>query len=187
MRPDPRLIAACIREERKAQSELYQLCYGTLMGVCMRYCRNRDDAAAALNLGFLKLLKGLKGWKEHVPFEAWARRIMINTLIDEFRRSKSYRSRFSIEEELPPGAREPVFNEADMRLDAEALEALIQELPPVSRQVFNLFALDGYSHAEIGQMLGMTESTSKWHVHFARKYIREHIIRLRTQTNSVSL
>ena len=77
--------------------------------------------------------------------------------------------------EQQPGVGGVDWNEADRRFDAEQLENLLQRLPPVSRQVFNLFALDGYSHAEISTMLGISEGTSKWHVSFARSQLRDWI------------
>lgn len=87
---DPQLIDACKRQDRKAQSALYRQCFPMLMGICMRYYRNESEAVAALNLGFLKILNGLKKRKESVPFGPWACRIQINTIIDEYRRQRRH-------------------------------------------------------------------------------------------------
>lgn len=188
MEVEARLIEACIREDRRAQSELYRRCYPVLMAVCSRYLRNRDDCLASLNYGFLKVLNGLKTWqKGKAPFEPWIRRIMINTLIDEFRKNKRYNDQTLSVEEIPAGLAEAELDlgEADQRMDAEAVEAIIHRLPPVSRQVFNLFAIDGYSHKEIGELLHISEGTSKWHVNFARVRIREELLKTLGKTKTI--
>ena len=82
------LIARCIREEPKAQYELYRVLHGLMMSVCKRYERNEQDAVACMNQGYLKVLKNLKKRRPEVPFELWVRRIMINTMIDAFRMNK---------------------------------------------------------------------------------------------------
>ncbi len=171
------LLTLAQRGDRKAQHELYRQCFPLLMSVCVRYKHDEQESVAAVNIGYLKILNNLDKYRPDVPFAAWIRRIMINTVIDEFRREKKWRevTYFSddLERERP---NEPLdWNEADLRFNAEQLEALLRRLPPVSRQVFNLFALDGYAHQEIGDMLGMSEGTSKWHVSFARKQLQTWI------------
>lgn len=163
--------------DRKAQYTLYRLCFPVLMAVCARYRRGEQDAVSALNNGFLKILNNLDKYNPEVPFEAWIRRIMINTAIDEFRREKKWRDATiyteNIEREYPD---EPIaWNEADQRFDLEQLEKLLCRLPRVTQQVFNLFAIDGYSHAEIAALLHISDGTSKWHVSFARKQLQEWI------------
>ena len=74
------LLAACARKERSAQYQLYKLCYSFLCGICMRYVKNREDADAILNIGFLKILNNLDKYKPEIPFTLWLRRIMINTV-----------------------------------------------------------------------------------------------------------
>ena len=88
MKVDAKLITSCIKKDRRAQSELYELCYVFLMGIGLRYKNNREDAAALVNGCFLKVLTKLEKYKESIPFELWIRRIMINCIIDEFRSNK---------------------------------------------------------------------------------------------------
>jgi RNA polymerase sigma-70 factor (ECF subfamily) len=88
MNIQPQLIALCIKQDRKAEYELYRLSYSYLMSICMRYARDKDTASEILNMGYLKILKSLRTYKPEVPFKAWVRRIMINTLIDEYRKNK---------------------------------------------------------------------------------------------------
>ncbi|MEL6675302.1 MAG: RNA polymerase sigma factor [Bacteroidota bacterium] len=174
MHIDPQLLKACVKQDRKAQNLLYKQCFGVLMGVCIRYYRQEEEAASVLNLGFLKILQNLDKRKAKVPFEAWIRRIMINTIIDEYRKNKRHQQKIRYEDLQEPHlqASKVDFNEADRQFDAAELEALIRRLPPVSREVFNLFAIDGYTHKEISDMLGISKGTSKWHVSFARKQLK---------------
>ncbi len=171
------LIAGCIRGDRKAQYGMYRALYPMLMSICSRYERDRQNAMARLNEGFLKILQRLHERREGVPFEAWVRRVMINTIIDEFRRDRSRR-----EHEVPMDNGtindHELINDYLHTMEAEALEVLLQKLPPMSRNVFNLFAVDGYGHGEIAEMLGMSIGTSKWHVSHARKILQEAIGRL---------
>jgi RNA polymerase sigma factor (sigma-70 family) len=178
------LITACLKSERKAQFELYHQCYSVLMGVCIRYKNNREDAIEILNQGFLKVLNNLNKYEEKVPFEAWIRRIMINTIIDEYRKGKkaSELVKYTDFETGAHNERHVDYNEADKQLDAEELEDMLKQLPPISQKVFNLYAVDGYSHKEVSEMLDISVGTSKWHVSFARAKLQKMIIR---QMNTV--
>lgn len=102
---------------------------------------------------------------------------MINTMIDMFRRDKKWRDAVVYVDEIAPGGAldHTTWNDAEHQLNAQYLESLLRRLPPVTQQVFNLFALDGFSHREIGEMLDMSEGTSKWHVSFARKQLQSWI------------
>ena len=173
MNIDHQLLEACKRGERKAQFELYQLCYGILMSVCFRYERNKEDAEFLLNKAFLKILTNLESYADNVPFEAWIRRITINTAIDEYRKSQRSKIDYVEEPMLLASLSEMDYNEADKNFDAEELLALIRKLPPASQKVFNLYIIDGYNHKEIAEKLGMSEGTSKWHLSSARKKLQE--------------
>ncbi|MEO1261134.1 MAG: RNA polymerase sigma factor [Bacteroidota bacterium] len=169
------------RGDRRAQYQLYQRCYNVLMSVCLRYRRSEDEAAAMLNMGFLKIVQNLKKYQENVPFEAWIRRIMINTLIDDFRKNRKVNELiedrdFSDTDDLT-GLVE--FNTADLEFDASQLEAMIRSLPPMTMKVFNLYAIDGYNHKEVGKMLGISDGTSKWHLSSARSKLKDMILKQR--------
>jgi RNA polymerase sigma factor (sigma-70 family) len=163
--------------DRKAQYLLYKQCFPVLMSVCSRYRYGEQDAVAAVNQGFLKIIQNLDRMPEGANFEAWIRRIQINLMIDEYRRNKKYKETMVHPEDFEVTAAiyhnsAPVHNEGAKQLEAGYLERLLQKLPPVTRQVFNLFAVDGYSHAEIGEMLGISDGTSKWHVNSARVQLK---------------
>jgi len=178
------LIQNCKSGDRKAQFTLYKTYYNVLMSVCMRYNKNKDDASAILNEGFLKILKNLDKYDPKIPFEAWIKRIMINTIIDAFRKNKKERElvQYTDFEETDTLDINIDYNEADKMFDAEAIERLIQKLPPATQKVFNLFAVDGFSHKEIGKMLNMSVGTSKWHISSARKQLKEMIYNKTSKT-----
>lgn len=174
MNIEPTLLQACRKNDRKAQFQLYESCFSLLMSVCVRYKRDRNDAKAILNQGFLKILTNLDKYDEKIPFGAWIHRIMVNTIIDEYRKYKK-------ENELTQYADFTVhnsfdnrvdFNLADQMFDAEEVEYFIKQLPPMTLQVFNLSEIDGYSHKEIAKMLNIAEGTSKWHLSNARKKLK---------------
>lgn len=174
---NPQLIKDCARGDRKAQFQLYRSCFGLLMSVCLRYRKNEDDAAEILNVGFMKVLTNLDKYKDKVPFEAWIRRIMINTLIDDFRKNRKVKeliesTDFEHEEIFTSSVN---YNEADLHFDADDLQNMVNQLPPMSRKVFNLYAIDGYSHKEVGAVLGISDGTSKWHLSFARKKLQNMV------------
>lgn len=177
MNVDPQLLQAAHSGDRKAQYALYRVCFPVLMSVCMRYRRDEQEAVTALNNGFLKIIQHLDRYRrDEVPFEAWIRRIMINTAIDEFRREKKWRELTVFTDAVERDFKETIdWNEAEQRLNVQHLENLLHRLPPVTQQVFNLFAIDGFSHKEISNMLGMSEGTSKWHVNHARQKLQTWI------------
>ena len=147
------------------------------MGVCIRYFKNEEEAVAILNAVFLKILNNLENRKPQVPFVAWIRRIAINTVIDNHRKNQRHNRHivYTDFEDVKSQSCCVDFNEAAQQFEAEELLAIIRTLPPVSQRVFNLFAIDGYSHKEVAEMLNISEGTSKWHVSFARKTIQGKI------------
>lgn len=145
------------------------------MGVCVRYKKDQDEAKASVNEGFLKILNNLDKYNPKIPFEAWIKRIMINHVIDEFRKNRKVQELIEYTDFSERNdADDPVdYNEADILFDAGDIEEMIKTLPPVTQKVFNLYALDGYPHKEIASLLKMSEGTSKWHLNSARKKLKE--------------
>ena len=171
----PQLIALCIKQDRKAEYELYKVTYSYLMSICMRYSRDKDTASESLNMGFLKILKNLATYKPEVPFKAWIRRVMVNTLIDEYRKNKREKEKVTYVENYYDSSDFSDVNEALSRINYNQLLVHINLLPEATKKVFNLFAIDGYSHKEIGEMLMISEGTSKWHLNAARQKLKEYI------------
>lgn len=175
------LIERCARGEPKAQSELYRLLHPTMIAICTRYERNRQDAAAVMNQGFLKILQNIGRIPRGVPFDPWMRRIVINSVIDAFRRDRARREMETLDPPSENGFHAEV-NGFLREMEAEAFNALLQQLPPVSRHVFNLFAIDGWSHAEIAEALDISEGTSKWHVNNARNLLKRALAKEHART-----
>ncbi len=171
------LIAGCQRQEPKAQYQLYKELYPLMMSICTRYERNKQDAVARMNQGFLKVLENIGKRRPEVPFEVWTRRILINTVIDDYRRNKKRKEQELIHENVSDLDHTEV-NEYLRHMESEAFGELLRAVPPMSRDVFNLFAMDGYSHQEIATMLDISEGTSKWHVSNARSILQKAIARL---------
>lgn len=179
-----RLISDCIRKDARAERELYKTLYPMMMAICSRYERNRQDASARMNEGFLKVLMNLKQRKPEVPFELWVRRILINTVIDGFRKEKERKAMETMDFPMDAHVGGEV-NEYLRSMEAEAFAELLRIVPEMSRKVFNLFAIDGFSHAEIAEKLGMSTGTSKWHVSHARKLLQAAIAQLASTTTTV--
>ena len=170
-------LRSCIEGDRRAQHDLYKLCYGFLMGICHRYTNSRDDAVNLMNQGFLKVIVNLKKYQAHIPFELWIRRIMINTIIDEFRKRKREREviEYTDFSDYYESDNSFVINETESKITIEDLQKCIRKLPEKSQRVFNLYVIDGYNHKEIANLLEMSEGNSKWHLSTARQKLKEMV------------
>lgn len=173
----PELLKLCAQDDRKSIQLLYESSFKILMPVCYRYHKNEEDARSSFNLGFIKILKSLGDVRDDLNFLAWAKRIMVNTLIDEYRKTRNYNSKVTTKEtdwELEiQGSHNQ--NGGEENIGYEALLKMVEELPEVTAKVFNLYVIDGYQHKEIADMLEMSEGTSKWHLSTARKLLREKL------------
>lgn len=173
------LIKKCLKEEARAQHELYKLCYPFMMSIGMRYHKNTDDAASSLNQAFLKILKNLKKYDRKQPFKNWIARIMLNTVVDEYRKNKNNLQVMDYVDFSEADVQEGItLNEAETAVEQEVIVHLVQQLPETTRQVFNLYTIDGYSHKEISDLVGVSEGASRWHVSTARKLLKEKLERI---------
>ncbi len=172
------LITACINRERKAEYELYKKSYSYLMSICFRYTNSREEAEEMLNVGFLKILKNLDKYKPQIPFNTWMRRVMINILIDEYRKEKKHYDKIEYVETYYETTDFSEQNNALAKMNVEQIHAMITKLPPMSQKVFNLYVIDGFSHKEISEMLDMAEGTSKWHLNFSKTQLKEMLTKL---------
>ena len=151
------LIEACIARERWAQQRLYEEYYPKMMGVCMRYANNDDDALDILHEGFIKVFKHVASYQPGTSLTAWIRRIMVNTAIDYYRKTIRRRT-----EDI-----ETAYNLSNSDADAisqcteKDILAAVNKLTPAYRAVFNMYVIEGFSHKEIADQLEITESTSR--------------------------
>jgi RNA polymerase sigma-70 factor (ECF subfamily) len=158
------LISGCVKNDRRSQEELFKLFYGKMLGICMRYARDRDTAEEMLQEGFIKIFDKLEAFDYKGSFEGWIRRIVSNTAIDNLRKSKKNPLLTDKDEDFKLGWSDPIVENEELQfvgLKAEiALEA-VQNLSPAYRAVFNLHVMEEYTHKEIAEILGISEGTSK--------------------------
>jgi RNA polymerase sigma-70 factor (ECF subfamily) len=139
------------------------------MGVCMRYSRTRDEAIEILNDGFLKIFTKLDKYSQGLSFRGWLRKVMINSAIDYFRRNEKHYNALDISHAHYESANETILDQ----LSEEEIIAAIQRLPPSYRMVFNLFAIEGYKHEEIANMLNISVGTSKSNLAVSRNKLQK--------------
>jgi RNA polymerase sigma factor (sigma-70 family) len=168
--PSEELLQKAFAFDRKAQLELYKLCYPVLVSVARRYRNNEEDHLTIVNNAFIKIIQYLDRYHE-VRFFSWIKRIITNEIIDDYRRNKKYRDLFL--QDAPVESNETFIADIEFEIEQAHLNQMLMVLSEASRTVFNLFVVDGFSHKEIGELLGISEQTSKWHVKMARKKLKE--------------
>ena len=152
------LIKQCLKNNRASQKLLYDKYKMVMLGVCYRYTKSIHDAEDVLQEGFIKVFTKLKQYKNEGELGAWIRRIMINSALNYLKRNARFR------EEISNNSIDmhPVTNDdPQVLLNAKELAVLIRQLPAGYQTIFNLHAVEGYTHPEIGEMLGITDSTSR--------------------------
>jgi RNA polymerase sigma factor (sigma-70 family) len=171
------IINGCLRGETAAQEKLYKQYYTTLLKICARYVENMSDAEILLNDSYYKAFQHLSTYQFKGSFEGWLKRITVNTCVDYIRSKEFQKGRKTIEiKEF--SLNHSVQPEDDFigKLEFHSLLKMIQELPNNMKAVFNLYVFEEYSHKQIGEELRMTENNSQWHLHQARKMLREKIM-----------
>ena len=154
------LIKDCIQGDRKAQERLFKVSYPLSLNICRRYTRDFEEAQSVVNEGMLKVFRELDHYSPDFPFGGWLRRIMVNSSIDHYRKVKRYRERHQEIEDVSLSY--PNINpDALDKISTDELMKLIQELSPAYQMVFSLYAVEGYTHREIAEKLGISEGTSK--------------------------
>jgi RNA polymerase sigma factor (sigma-70 family) len=166
------LVEGCRRGRPAAQRGLYERLGYQLMGVCLRYCPSRAEAEDALQLSFVKIFTRLDQFRGQGPFEAWARRIAVTTSLHQWQQHQRRGQHLDAEEaEQVPHPDGTPFDQ----LSADDLVRQLNALPMGYRTVLNLYAIEGYSHAEIGELLGISEGTSKSQLSRARRLLEERL------------
>src|SRR5690606_25222649 len=151
------------------QYALFKYFYSFAMGICRRYARQSDEAADILNESFLKIFNHMEHYNPSRPFKTWISKIITNTAIDYYRSSLKFAQHDEIEAYEHISDSERIYD----NLAYIDLLAMVMSLSPAYRTVFNLYAIDGYSHQEIAELLGITVNTSKSNLHKARKKLQE--------------
>lgn len=165
------LLNGCLKQKRDSQYQLYKLLSSKMYGVCLRYASNYNEAEDIMQEGFTKLFLNLEKYRGDGSFEGWARRIFVNTAIEQYRKTSKMFSVVDVE----IAYNEEASDNIDVNLNQEDILKLIQELSPGYRAIFNLYIIEGYSHREIGEILEISEGTSKSQLSRARSILQKKI------------
>jgi len=169
------LIKRCKANERKAQELLYKQFASKMLGVCMRYATDRMEAEDMLQNGFIKVFQKIEDYRGDGSFEGWVRRIMVHSSIEYYRKYHKMVQLVDVEQAESHASVDAV---ATSKLATNDLMALIQQLAPGYRIVFNLYAIEGYSHREIAEIAGISEGASKSQLSRARSVLKEQIAKM---------
>jgi len=174
---DSDLVKGCAGGDRRSQEILYRRYFSFAMSVCIRYTHDENEAMEIVNDSYMKVMEGLSEYDSSRPFKPWYAKVLVNTAIDNYRKNLKHNESLSINTITETEEREP---EIDAELSVKDILTLFGYLPANYRITFNLFEIEGYSHEEIGQMMGVTASTSRSNLARAKKMLRElynkHII-----------
>jgi RNA polymerase sigma factor (sigma-70 family) len=174
MTTDARLIAmweGCLKNDRKQQELLYKALAPKMLAVCMRYASDKDEAQDILQEGFIKMFNNVHKYRGEGNLEGWIRRIMVHCAISRYRKQKQ----LVLVEELPETGNSVCNGYNAHGLEVKDLLKMIQKLPQAYRSVFNMYAIEGYSHQEIGNKLGITELLSRTNLCRARAILKNMV------------
>jgi RNA polymerase sigma-70 factor (ECF subfamily) len=175
------IIKGCVEGRRQAQEELYRMLAGKMFAVCLRYSRDHDEAKDNLQDGFIKVFGHIRQYRGAGSFEGWVRRIMVNTALQKYR---GHYQLYALSDSETKAYNIPVENIMEMLGEKDLLE-MIQGLPPRYKLVFNLYAIEGYSHKEISEQLNITEGTSKSNLSRARDILQERLKKIMEDKTSM--
>lgn len=165
------LVEGCCQNDRLCQEQLYRQFFPVVMGMCMRYAKDKDKALEIVNLGFLQVFQKLHTFSFKGSLEGWIKKVVFHVLADYFRKRGRETPLIPLDHLLKAEeGRAPL-----QKMYVEDLMMLVEELPVSSQDVFRLYAVEGYNHREIAEMLGISEGTSKWHLSNARKKLKQLI------------
>lgn len=164
------IIEGCLANKRYYQEVLFRKYFPTMMAMCIRYTKSEDVAMLIINDGFLKVFKQIGTYSGKGSFEGWIRRICFRCLSDHFRKEKSY-LKFMVYEDREKSEGAAVLD----NIYYEELIGLLKKLPASTERVFRLYAIDGFKHREIAELLNISEGTSKWHLSEARAALKKLI------------
>ncbi len=166
------LIDGCRQGRHQDQCKLYQWLAPQMLALCRRYIADASEAEAVMVKGFLKVFDKIDQYRGSGSFVGWVRRIMVNESLSYIRQHKN----LYLEADVELADTQPDYNHASQQLDADDLLAMIDRLPSGYRTVFNLYAIEGYSHREIADLLDISVSTSKSQLNRARKLLQKQLL-----------
>lgn len=173
-----KLVRDALKLKPEAQRSLYEHFAPVMLGVCFRYTKTMNDAEDVLQDGFVKVFKYLHQYKSEGELGGWIRKIMVNTALNFLKTNKKYQNDLMYNEmSLHPVS----IDDPQIQLQAKELSELIRQLPTGYQTIFNLHAVEGYTHVEIGSMLGITDGTSRSQYARARSLLIEWIKKISSQ------
>ncbi|RKD17290.1 RNA polymerase subunit sigma-70 [Pelobium manganitolerans] len=178
------LVVGCQKGNRQSQELLYKSTAAKMLGICMRYAKDRFEAEDMMQTGYIKVFKKLGEYRGEGSFEGWMRRIMVNTSIEFYRKNLRNLNVVDIDEDV----NQQWSSDFDMsQIHAKDLMRLVQNLSNGYRLVFNMYAIEGYSHKEIAEKLGITEGASKSQLSRARAILKEQVLKLEGYKNETNV
>lgn len=168
-----RLVKACIEGDRDAQRQLYDSLSPKMFPVCLRYMGSREEAEDVLQEGFVTLFSKLDSYSGAGSFEGWARKIFVNTALMQLRKNNVLKESEDLEGAWDISSQDPTVIQ---NIGYQEILELIESLPPGFRTVFNMYVIEGYSHKEIGEALGISENTSRSQLQRARVILQKKIL-----------
>jgi RNA polymerase sigma-70 factor (ECF subfamily) len=173
------ILIGCIKGKQSAQRELYKRYSRLLLAICNRYAKDIEEAEDVLQEGFVKIFLNIKEFKGDGPLLAWMSRIMINTAITHYHKMRKHRYHDDLAEVSESKFEDKGWGEAEFT--REELFSVIRQMPDGYRQVFNLYALEGYKHREIAEIMKIDENTSKSQYSRARRWLQDRLIVLKEE------
>jgi len=164
------LIQGCIHNERGAQEKLYHLFYPRMMALVRRYIDQETQAEEVMNNGYLRAFQKIGQYNFQGSFEGWLRKIIFHAVADYVKQNSRYSSKVVLVEKD-----EYVHKDHADKLYYDQLLKLVHALPEATRNVFNMYVMEGFTHREIGNLLGISEGTSKWHLSEGRRLLKDTI------------
>lgn len=169
------LIQLCVKNDRKAQKLLYEHFFSLMIPTCKRYLKNHEDALEVFNSSMLTVFTKIVGFKQEGSFEGWVRRIMVNNCLNFIRSNKNQAQLFSTSIESNTCEEVSVNNHVLESIDKAQLYHYLKDLSDSQQLVFNLYAIEGFSHKEISEKLKITAGTSRWYLSKARELLKDRI------------
>ena len=174
------IVNGCKTGDRKAQERLYKNYYRAMMSICLRYTKIDEDAVEVLNNAFLKVFKNIQRYDpKQAALYTWIRTIVINSCIDFVKQKQKLERADELKEE----SEMQLMPEVVSKIRTKELLDQVRRLTPATQAVFNLYVLEGYNHKEIGELLNISEGTSKWHLSEARRNLQQYLNEIKVKAS----
>lgn len=171
------LINGCIRNSRKFQEELYLRFFDKMFGICFRHTADEETAMSIMNDGFLNVFKNISSFRSEGSLESWIKKIVFNCISDHYRLKRNKVKYVELTDERH-------YDDTFDSYDYEVIIKLIKKLPEKDREIFIMHAIEGYTHAEIAEMMNISAGTSKWYLSNARQTLKEMLLKNKINYNN---